>query len=149
MNNFIKLNRSLQNQKSKKWIKYFMNFNWGIGIGERWINKNLYANKFQATQTNGLTVTNIINYDNSPLLYGYFSVGYHISKKSEINYSFAKDKFSDNLYTCRDISYIYRTRIKNYGKPIFLNTEIGISFFKYERNAKFQDETPLFLNENL
>ena len=61
-----------------------MNFNFGIGIGEHWINTDLYANEFHATQTNGEIATNTINHDSKPLLYGYFSVGYHFSKKSEI-----------------------------------------------------------------
>lgn len=149
MNEFIKLHKNLQNQKSKSWVKYLMNFNFGFGVGNRWMNSNLFANSFQATQISGVTETSIVNYDNKHLLYGYFSVGYHISKKSEISYSYAKDRFSDKQYIQRGLSYIYRTRIKNYGKPIFLNTELGISFFNYERKANFQNETPIFLSENL
>jgi len=149
INKFIKLNANLQNQKSKSWIKYLMNFNFGFGVGNRWLNSNFFANKFQATQPNGVTTTNTVNYDNKHLLYGYFSVGYHISKKSEISYFYAKDRFSDKQYVQREFSYIYRNRIKNYGKPIFLNTELGVSFFNYERKANFQNETPILLNEDL
>ena len=149
INNFINQQKEQLGSTGKKSIlSKLKNVQFSFGIGKRQLNNKLYPNSIQTINTNSEIIYTDIKPANKSVLFGYFSVGYSLTKKSSINFTYSKNRFDDFTYKRHSLAYEFKYRIKNYGNPIFLNSNIGLSN-SWHKTSVNPDEANILPTEDL
>ncbi len=122
-----------------KLSRFIEGFSFQTTFGTIWWNKHLYPGELVAFENTNTEIERArYVYDDKPLYLMSFSVGYNLSRQSSVNYYLTSNIFSKDNYISHDFSYLYRTRIKHYGNPLFLDAGGGFSFFKHENHPVFE-----------
>lgn len=122
----------------KHWASYLTHFNYEIGIGYIFLYKNQVPSEL--SDDSNTHANRVLSYNAPPTLSNYFSVGYELNKQYSINFSATRNFFFKKDFKSFDWYVARKGRLKNIGKPIFIDIGLGYSSLHYNPYINNQND---------